>query len=259
MIEASSIKKHKNIFESYDRIRQKKYLKELINLDSYHLINSSFFCVVNIKQQQYDYVSKNFHACTGHDIEAMIKGGVNYYLSLIHPDDIETYIRCIRDLIAFTMGKLENEKERRKMSYTWNYRIKNSNGNYTNIIQNTTPLEFDEKEKPVIALTHYTVLDSLVKMDICATAKYLDDKEKYKTLFHKNLTCQNLLDTTSKREHDIIYLLLKGKSSNEIAKELSISIHTVNTHRKNILKKLNFTSTAQLLDYFKNCEQNILK
>jgi len=33
---------------------------------------------------------------------------------------------------------------------------------------------------------------------------------------------------------------------------LHISKHTVDTHRRNILKKLNLNSTYELLNYFKN-------
>ena len=47
---------------------------------------------------------------------------------------------------------------RESMSYTWNYRLKNAKDEYVNIIQNTTPLEFDSDNKPIIGLAHYTVL-----------------------------------------------------------------------------------------------------
>ena len=42
----------------------------------------------------------------------------------------------------------------------------------------------------------------------------------------------------SEREKDVLRLIHKGKQSKEIADTLSISIHTVNRHRQNILKKL---------------------
>ena len=57
----------------------------------------------------------------------------------------------------------------------------------------------------------------------------------------------------TKRESEIIELIKKGFNSNEIAKQLSISKFTVDTHRKNILKKLNLGSSAELIGYaFKN-------
>lgn len=43
--------------------------------------------------------------------------------------------------------------------------------------------------------------------------------------------------------------LAQGKSNRELAEELNISIHTVETHRKNIKRKLGISSTAGLTRY----------
>ncbi len=53
----------------------------------------------------------------------------------------------------------------------------------------------------------------------------------------------------TKREHDILKLLINAESSSQIADELFISELTVNTHRKHILKKMGFSSTASLIKY----------
>ena len=58
-------------------------------------------------------------------------------------------------------------------------------------------------------------------------------------------TFQNLKLST--REHDVLELVLKGKTSQQIADELFISKNTVDTHRRNILEKNNFKSTNELL------------
>ena len=53
----------------------------------------------------------------------------------------------------------------------------------------------------------------------------------------------------SEREMSIIKYVTQGVSSNAIADKLSISIHTVNSHRKNILKKLGLKSPTELILY----------
>jgi DNA-binding CsgD family transcriptional regulator len=186
----------------------------------------------------------------------MMNGGMNYFWSIFHPEDIKLWLKSLTDLMVFTMTKLSDE-QRKRMSYTWNYRIKNNNDKYVNIIQNTTPLQFDDTNKPIIGMAHYTVLDGNLKMDMCATAKYLNDQNEYETLFYKNQSTSNLLNIITHREKDIIRLLITNKTSEEIAKNLHISKHTVNTHRKNILKKLNIDSTFELMAYFKN-NQNLI-
>jgi len=53
----------------------------------------------------------------------------------------------------------------------------------------------------------------------------------------------------SDREIEITRCLSEGKTSLEIADQLFISEHTVKTHRKNILKKLDIHSAPELVQY----------
>jgi two-component system response regulator NreC len=55
--------------------------------------------------------------------------------------------------------------------------------------------------------------------------------------------------TLSKREIEIVKLIGEGKTSQDIADALFIGKTTVDTHRKNILKKLNLHGKSELLRY----------
>jgi DNA-binding CsgD family transcriptional regulator len=62
----------------------------------------------------------------------------------------------------------------------------------------------------------------------------------------KNFYRFNMLST---REKEIIRLIVEGRSSYEIAQMLFRSIHTINTHRKNIIHKLEVNSLASLIKF----------
>ncbi len=53
----------------------------------------------------------------------------------------------------------------------------------------------------------------------------------------------------SSREVDIARLIMEGLTNIEIADKLFLSVRTVETHRKNILAKLNLKNTASLVKY----------
>lgn len=51
------------------------------------------------------------------------------------------------------------------------------------------------------------------------------------------------------REREVLQLLTEGKSNKEIAATLGVSVYTAETHRRNIMQKLNCHSIAQLIRY----------
>lgn len=55
--------------------------------------------------------------------------------------------------------------------------------------------------------------------------------------------------TISKREQEVLNLVAQGITSNEIAEKLNISVRTVQTHRANIMQKLNIKNAAGLIRY----------
>jgi len=53
----------------------------------------------------------------------------------------------------------------------------------------------------------------------------------------------------STREIEIVRLVVDGKIAKEIASQLNLSTHTIYTHRKNIMNKLELKSTSELVLY----------
>ena len=66
---------------------------------------------------------------------------------------------------------------------------------------------------------------------------------------HEEVLANHELTGLSKRELEVLELIAKGYRTADIAEKLFVSIHTINSHRKNILKKLNLKSPAQLIVY----------
>lgn len=75
------------------------------------------------------------------------------------------------------------------------------------------------------------------------SASILKELESYKI---KIIEKDQLMLTP--REIEIITLIAKGKSTKEMAVNLFLSEHTINTHRKNILKKTNTHNAASLIE-----------
>jgi two-component system nitrate/nitrite response regulator NarL len=57
----------------------------------------------------------------------------------------------------------------------------------------------------------------------------------------------NAIDSLTKRERQVMDILMQGLNSKECAERLHISIFTFETHKKNIFRKLDINSTSELM------------
>ena len=70
--------------------------------------------------------------------------------------------------------------------------------------------------------------------------------------YMRRLQQQNLKDSydlLTDREKEVLQLLAEGKSNKEVASLLNLSLYTVETHRSNLMQKLNLHSTAEIVLY----------
>src|SRR5690606_39147929 len=102
------------------------------------------------------------------------------------------------------------------------------------------------KVKTTAGLTDKLVVLSspVMGMDnlITRVNKTLDQDAYIRTHYRKFATLTN-------REKEIISLLANGKSTKEIAEQLFLSPHTISTHRKNLIYKIECHSFAELLRF----------
>jgi len=65
----------------------------------------------------------------------------------------------------------------------------------------------------------------------------------------KNLTSRSPLESLSSREREILQLVAEGKTSNEIASMLYLSVKTVETYRSRLMQKLGLKDSSALIKF----------
>ena len=69
---------------------------------------------------------------------------------------------------------------------------------------------------------------------------------------------KSLHEKLSNREYQIMCMIASGKSLQEIAGALSLSVHTISSYRSRVLKKMDFKNTSELMHYvIKNDLDNV--
>jgi DNA-binding CsgD family transcriptional regulator len=167
-------------------------------------------------------------------------------MNFFHPDDYDIVTRLIKATVMFS---IDNDVTR-DLSFFLTYRARHKNGGYVKVLRQTYIYESDVNGKVISnlsVLSDISFLSTSNKVDWRFDAPGLD-KEKFKKYVTKEYE-----DFFSGRELDIIKQLKLGLKSKEIGEKLHISKHTVDTHRRTILRKSNCKNTIDLLNF---CNQN---
>jgi DNA-binding NarL/FixJ family response regulator len=82
---------------------------------------------------------------------------------------------------------------------------------------------------------------------VCQHKTFFSDRAS--ELMKEPVLEQSLQPSLTDREREIIQLLAESKSSKEVAAALNISVKTADTHRANIMRKLNLHSVSDLVRY----------
>lgn len=239
------------VFSSNDTINQdtiREHIAKIKELSEYLPKSQSYFMIQDSVNQSVAHVCDNYKHILGYDKKELLTHGLPFQFSHYHPDDIGNWLKILDELMTFTMTNVPRE-DRAKCVYTWSFRVKTKSGNYLNIQECLTPIYFDDAGKPLVGFSQSTVLGNEKKQPQIGICKILNSNSEYETLFYKNYSKDDLLNKLSNREIDIVRLLSKGLTSKEISERLNISTNTTSTHRKNILSKLDFHSSAQIINY----------
>jgi DNA-binding CsgD family transcriptional regulator len=132
--------------------------------------------------------------------------------------------------------------------YQIDYRVMKADGSHIRVMRQSTILETDENGAMVSTLSICTDISHL-KMEGKIVGR-VEGPSSQMAQFDDltnggNITSRKI--EISVREAEILSLIAIGKTSQEISNTLNISLHTVNTHRRNILEGSGYRNMTQLI------------
>ncbi|MHB8260214.1 MAG: LuxR C-terminal-related transcriptional regulator [Bacteroidia bacterium] len=246
------------VYEEYHTFLQEMGLSKHFKDYKYYLKQYSFFknmvdvlpgavYILNFETDQYLFASQSSVSILGYTANEMLQMGREFIVNQIHSDDRKIYGGApFKRFIEFI--KQIPADELKKCRFSVNYRFKRKDGVHIKLLQQYVVLEVNDAGFPLLCLglvTDITAHKSDNKM-IFSISKY-DKKKGFEAISTDTFPQQAVC--ISKRECDIVKYMLQGLTSQAIADKLFVSLHTVSTHRKNILKKTNCKNTAELSRY----------
>ena len=115
-------------------------------------------------------------------------------------------------------------------------------------------------EKMIAIGVHGYVLKDVDKQELLKAIQTLSEGGYYFSSEVTNRLAEKIRDPKSvtfeltKREKDVLELIAEGLKTADISKDLNVSVHTVNTHRKNLLSKAGVKNVVDLINWARENE-----
>lgn len=204
-------------------------LKEKLELykESVEKMNG-ILCIFNYNTFSVNWASENLERIAGYTQKELYKQNKKKLKALFHPDDFYLYDKSFNYF---------SNPETKDNSYTAIFRIKHKNGSYfwvhfTAFIIGRNPDGTPHKSGGVIIN-----LDELMTKTFFE--KLISERKKENN--------KAKLELLSKREKEILSFISKGLSTLQLAEKFKLSKRTIETHKRNMLKKLCINNSASLI------------
>ena len=214
--------------------------KRMLNIIN---IGPFYYYIFDIQSSALSFVSTSVTEVLGYTLEDFTLGF--FFSNVIHPDDVQFYINFENKVVEFFNTLTVENIFKYKVQYE--FRVRKKTGEYIRVLQQVVTLETTETGGVNKSLGIHTDISD-IKSDGTPSLSIIgmDGEPSY-----LNIEVEKVFVPTksllSDREKEILFHIIHGKHSNEVAEILGLSKHTILNHRRNILAKTETKSTADLI------------
>ena len=202
-------------------------------------IGNSGYHIFDICKRQVLFYSSNFGQLLGYEPCDYGDNGQQFFAGKIHPDDALEL--SLRSVTIFRIFNALSSAEKLGHKLIMEYRMLNAGNNYVRLIEQYQIIELDRTGQ------------MWLMMGVVDVSPNQEEETAVKSQLLNFRTGQFIpLDVVTKpkveltkREMEILKLVKEGYLSKEISSKLSISLHTVNTHRQRFLEKLGVNNSVE--------------
>ncbi len=168
------------------------------------------------------------------------------FVRMLHPDDVEQFKRKEEAAGVFFFQRVPDKIPMYKSTYT--LRLANNEGKYVHfLVQNLALTITEGRIHHVLSVFTDVTFMNLLPDDRISFIGINGEPSYYSLSTDPRTILQPQKDLElSIREREVVRLMAEGLASKQIADTLDISTHTVDTHRRNLLRKTGTKNTLEL-------------
>lgn len=205
--------------------------------------------IFDLRKNKIIRVGGSYEKLTGYSENELVHSNWAFSVKIVSMKEAVFLVSSVGKFWKYFYSQPVENRPFIKSSYTYHFIRKDKS--VFDALQQGSTLLFDQDGNAILQfelitdithlqssnIPHYYILDCTDESDV--------KQIPVKGLFSKKLPKQ----TISGAQLRVVRLLSKGMSSRQIAAELSLSEHTVNTHRRNMLQSTGCSNTAELIRY----------
>ncbi|TLU90294.1 response regulator transcription factor [Dyadobacter sediminis] len=227
-----------NFFD--DLIRTSPLLEETLRL------RKASVAVIDLHSMRYLCTIGDLKLIIGWDHDIFLKEGVAFFLSKLESSDyrgLEKMSKVMTDyVVTLSHDKIANFK-----SY-FDFRMIRPDGQMVRILQEGVILKRDPTGNISLLLAMISNI-SYLKRNNRQHLRLTDGNDNLIYEVDNESGLLRKLDNLTKRELEIARMIGEKLTSEEIGERLFLSIHTINTHRQNIVRKLNMADMMEINNF----------
>ena len=228
MTNSETVKEEKKLKKTKEPQKIINLKEQLFLCKKIHSNINAFLFILDLNTNKFVWISDYHRKLLGYKVD-LKKQDSKALLNLFHPDD--------RDLLKEMKEFFSKTK---KGVFSSIYRLKKGSGDFFWVYTNVK----------IFKKTHDLSTFQIVGLTVDFSLSINYNKHVKQVLKEKLQESNTLLiANVSGRELEIMRYFANGYKTKEIAEELDISFHTVNNHRKNILKKLKLRNLASMVNF----------
>ncbi|RYZ00623.1 MAG: hypothetical protein EOO11_00925 [Chitinophagaceae bacterium] len=211
-------------------------------MPQYFQLGESYYYVFHLATGAFEYLSAEVEPLLGYPAAQV---DAAFLLSVIHPDDQPYFLNFTSSTQAFFAGlrpaQIPNYKVRS------DFRVQRADGQYIRILQQAAAIHYDSGGNLLRIFGVHTAITDIKEHGVPVLSFIGLNGEPS----HFNVDAERVFplpgDLLTRREKEVLALLIEGRNSQQIALSLNLSEGTVHTHRKNMLRKAGVSNSSQLI------------
>lgn len=205
--------------------------------------------IFDLRKNKIIRVGGSYEKLTGYTEHELVNSNWAFSLKIVSMKEVIFLVSSVNKFWKYFYSQPVENRPFIKASYTYHFIRKD--GSMFDALQQGSTLLFDQEGNAILQFELITDISQLKSGNI--PHYYIVDSTDESHV--KQIPVKGLFSSKAPKQAvsgaqlRVIRLLARGMSSRQIAAELSLSEHTVNTHRRNILQNTGCSNTAELIRY----------